>query len=71
MADWVGRASLFDADMQAALAYTDAMTREVQVPAEIWRSVRARFSEREALELTVLVGSYNMVSRVLTALELE
>ena len=55
----------------AALAYADAMTVHVSVPDEVFDSVRAHFSEQEALELTVTVAAYNMVSRVLVALEVS
>jgi 4-carboxymuconolactone decarboxylase len=52
----------------AVLAYADAMTVHVSVPDEVFDAVRAHFGEREVLELTVTVASYNMVSRVLVAL---
>ena len=68
---WEQNTALFDDVAQAALAYTDSMTRNVKVPEPIWKSLRDRFSERECLEITVLVAAYNMVSRVLSALELE
>ena len=41
------------------------------VPEEIFLAVRGHFSERETLELTVTVAAYNMVSRVLVALEVR
>ena len=68
---WRGRPDLFDVATQAALAYTDSVTRDVKAPEPVWQEVRERFSDRECLELTVLIASYNMVSRVLAALELE
>lgn len=68
---WRENTSIFGSDVQAALAYTDSLTRDVKVPEPIWKSVRDRFSERECLEITVLIATYNMVSRVLSALELE
>lgn len=55
----------------AALAYADAVTMHVTVPAEIFGAVRAHFDERQVLELTVTVAAYNMVSRVLVALEVR
>jgi len=55
----------------AALAYADAMTTHVTVPGEIFQSVRAHFDDRQVLELTVTVAAYNMVSRVLVALEVR
>lgn len=68
--DW--RASpLFDARERAVLAYTDAMTRDIQVPDEIFAAVRAEFDERLLVELTATVAAYNMVSRFLEALQVH
>jgi alkylhydroperoxidase family enzyme len=53
------------------LAYTDAMTLQVQVPQPLFDALRARLSERELVELTAIVASYNMVSRFLEALQIE
>lgn len=55
----------------AALGYADAMTLHVTVPGEVFDAVRAHFGEQELLELTVTVAAYNMVSRVLVALEVS
>lgn len=54
-----------------ALRYTDQMTRHVMVPRELHESVARHFSARDMLELTVLIGAYNMVSRVLVALSIQ
>lgn len=61
----------FDATQRAALAYCDAMTKNVQVPAEVFAAVRAQFSNRLLVELTATVGAYNMVSRFLEALDIH
>jgi 4-carboxymuconolactone decarboxylase len=55
----------------AALAYADAMTVHVAVPDEVFGALRAHFDERQVLELTVTVATYNMVSRVLVALDVR
>ncbi len=55
----------------AALAYADAITMHVTVPEEIFSAVRSHFDDRQVLELTVTVATYNMVSRVLVALEVR
>ena len=65
--DWQG-SPLFDAAQQAALAYCDAMTRHVHVPADVFALVRAQFGNRDIVELTATIGGYNMVSRFLEAL---
>ena len=63
--------TLFNAQHRAALDYTDAMTRDIQVPAPIFAELKEYFSERQIVELTVLIGTYNMHTRVLQALEID
>ena len=70
LADWAG-SSLFDARERAVLAYTDAMTRRIQVPDEVFSAVRAAFDDKLLVELTATVAAYNMVSRFLEALEVQ
>ena len=62
---------LFTGLQRAALAYTDAMTLAVQVPPPVFDELRRWFSERQIVELTVLIGTYNMHTRVLQALEVD
>jgi len=45
------------------------MTRTVRVPQELFDEVRKRFSETEIVELTASIACYNMVARILLALE--
>lgn len=61
----------FDAMQRAVLAYTDAMTKNIQVPADVFANVKALFSDRHIVELTATVGAYNMVSRFLEALQIH
>ena len=68
--DWQPSA-LFDGAQRAALAYTDAMTREVQVPAAVFTALRDYYTEKQIVELTVLIGTYNMHTRVLQALDID
>lgn len=63
-------AGLSDAD-RAVLAYTDAMTRTVHVPVDVFSAVRAAFSERELVELTATIAGYNCVSRFLEAMQVD
>lgn len=70
LAAWEG-SPLFDARERAVLAYTDAMTREIQVPDAVFAAVRAEFDERLLVELTATVAAYNMVSRFLEALQVH
>jgi len=70
LADWQS-VQLFDARERAALAYADTMTRAIAVPDDIFAAVEQHFNNRQIVELTVLIGSYNMNARVLRALELD
>lgn len=62
---------LFDARERAVLAYTDAMTRQVQVSDEVFAFVAAHFEPQRLVELTATVAAYNMVSRFLEALQIH
>jgi alkylhydroperoxidase family enzyme len=70
LANWQD-SSLFDERQRMALAYTDAMTRSIDVPDAIAEALRSHFSERQIVELTVLIGTYNMHTRVLQALQVD
>ncbi len=62
---------LFDRRQTAVLAYTDAMTKEVHVPDHIFNPLRQHFNEREIMELTATIATYNLVSRFLEALQID
>ncbi len=68
--DWQN-SPLLDARQRAALAYTDAMTRDIRVPDAVFAQLKPHFSERQIVELTVLIGTYNMHTRVLEALQID
>ena len=70
VASWP-QSALFDARARDVLAYADAMTLQVQVPQALFDAVRAHLNERDLVELTATVASYNMVSRFLEALQIE
>lgn len=67
---WEG-SELFCEQERAVLAYTDSMTREVQVPDAVFDAVRPFFEPRQLVELTATVATYNMVSRFLEALQIH
>ncbi len=56
---------------RAVLDYTEASTRHVRVPDEIFAELRKHFDERLIVELTLTIGSYNMVSRFLEAMQVD
>jgi alkylhydroperoxidase family enzyme len=62
---------LYTPGERAVLAYTDAMTREIQVSDEVFAAVRAALDERETVELTATIAGYNLVSRFLVAMQLH
>jgi alkylhydroperoxidase family enzyme len=70
LADWRD-ATAFSPRERAALAYADAMTRDVAVPDAVFEALRAHFDERQIVELSVLIGLYNMHTRVFTALRID
>lgn len=70
LADWPASPH-FDDRQRAVLAYTDAMTRQVQVPADVFAAVATGHSHRELVEITATVAAYNMVSRFLEALQIH
>ena len=47
------------------------MTVDVQVPDAVFAEARRHFNERQVVELVVLIGTYNMHTRVLAALEID
>lgn len=53
----------------AVLKYTDAMTKTVTVPDEVFEELKGCFDEREVVEITATVAAYNCVSRFLVALD--
>lgn len=62
---------LFGARERAVLAYTDAMTVQVQVPDAVFALTSAHFAAQQVVELTATIAAYNMVSRFLEALQIH
>jgi alkylhydroperoxidase family enzyme len=61
----------FNADERLAMRYAAAMTRDIRVPDALFAEVRKRFNETEIVELTAAIATYNMVARILVALEVN
>src|SRR6516225_409213 len=70
LADWPA-SKCFSASERAVLADADNMTRDIAVPDAVFADVKRHFNDREIVELTVLIGTYNMNARVLQALQLD
>jgi len=69
LAHWQNSDAFGEAD-RAVLAYTDAMTKEIQVNDSVFAAVRSHFDDRLLVELTVTIASYNLVSRFLEAFQI-
>lgn len=70
LGDWQ-HSSLFSPAQRAALAWTDAMTREIDVPDALHAGLKQHFNDQAVVEITVLAGAYNMHTRVARALRIE
>ena len=63
--------NLFSPAQRAALAWTDAMTRQIDVPDALHDDLKQHFNDQAVVEITVLAGAYNMHTRVARALRIE
>ena len=70
LAEWQD-SDLFDGAEQAVLAYVDAMARDIVVPERTFAPLKDHFSDRQIVELTLMVGAYISHSRVLQALVVD
>lgn len=62
---------LFTPAQRAALAWTDAMTLQIDVPDALHDDLKQHFDDQAVTEITVLAGAYNMHTRVARALRIE
>lgn len=70
IADWQP-SKLFNEQQRTLLAYTDAMTQNIVVADDVFAAMRKHFNERQTVEITMLIGTYNMFTRVLQALKID
>ncbi len=63
--------SLFQPAHRALLAYADAMTVAIDVSDDVFDKLRRHYNDKQILELTVLIGAYNMHTRVGRALHID
>lgn len=66
----VQEASGFRPAQRVALQLCDAMTRDIEVPEALYQLVREHFDAQGQLDLVATVAAYNMVSRLLVALQI-
>ena len=60
----------YDELERLVLAYTDAMTRHIDVPDDLFSRLAQRLDAKTIVELTATIAAYNMVSRFLVALRI-
>lgn len=70
LADWQPSA-LFTPAQRAALAWTDAMTRDIEVSDALHDELKRHYNDQAVVEISVLAGAYNMHTRVARALRIE
>jgi len=63
--------SLFAPAHRALLAYANAMTTVIDVPDDVFERLRKHYTDAQIVELTVLIGAYNMHTRVGRALRID
>ena len=68
--DWRASDRFSDRE-RAVLAYVDAMTRDIVVPDETFEPLKSHFTDRQLVELTLMIGAYISHARVLQALEVD
>jgi len=68
--DWRQRPE-FDDREKAVIRYTEAVTRDVEVPDEVFDELRRHLSETEIVELTLVCGYWGMVARLIVALKID
>lgn len=63
---WREAGSVFDARERAALAWTETVTlvADTHIPDEEFQAVRAVFSEKEVVDLTIAIGLMNAYNRI-------
>ena len=62
---------LFDPKQMAVLAYAGEMTADARVSDAAYSALASHFNDEEVVELTLVIGFYNLVSRTLNALQVD
>ncbi len=61
----------FNAQERAVLQYTDELTRNIRVKEDTFAGLKSFLNEEGIVELTIAIGYYGMVCRLLEGLEVE
>lgn len=70
LSDWT-TSTEFDDQERAVLRYTDEVTLYIEVKDNTFAQLQSFLSEHAIVELTVAIGYYGMVCRILVALQIE
>jgi alkylhydroperoxidase family enzyme len=62
---------LFDPKQMAVIAYAGEMTSNARVSDATFDALASHFNDEEIVELTLVTGFYNLVSRTLNALQVD
>ncbi|KAJ5148759.1 hypothetical protein N7448_000337 [Penicillium atrosanguineum] len=62
--------SALSPELRVVICFTDAMTKAIKVPDEVFENLKSYFNPQEVLELTTTIAGYNCVSRILVALDI-
>ena len=62
---------IFSEQEKAVLKYVDQVTKGVNVDDNIYGAAAENLTDRQMVELTVLIGAYNMHGRVMGALRVD
>jgi alkylhydroperoxidase family enzyme len=63
--------SSFSPEELSVIAFVDQLTLKANVDDEVFAGVKAHLSDRQLVELSVLIGAYNMHTRVMSALRID
>ena len=65
----VKNASALNQEEIDVLEFTFQSTKNIVIPDDLMEKLKTRYTDQQVMELTITVGSYNMVSRFLVALD--
>lgn len=68
--DWK-KSPAFSEQERAVLAYTDEVAKKVEVSARAFNKLKGFFDEQEIVELSLIIGYYGMLARLLVPLQVE
>jgi len=70
ISDWKN-SSEFNNEERAALQYTDEVAQKVKVTNQTFNGLKNFFNEQAIVELTITIGYYGMLARLLVPLQVE